>query len=88
MKKTLYKSSTIDIEIDGVYLDVEYDYKSAEPMVYNYGDGSGYPGCAAEVHIYKVTAGGKEDIMPLLADYVLEEIEGTIHKIYDENYEN
>ena len=51
MNKKVQKT---DIEIDGVYLDVEYDYTEAEPMVYNYGDGSGYPGCAAEVHIYKV----------------------------------
>jgi len=77
-----------DIEIDGILLEVEYDYTEAEPMVYNYGDGSGYPGFSAEVHIYKVTADGKEDISPLLADNVLEHIETAIHKIYDENYEN
>ena len=83
MNKKVQKT---DIEIDGVYLDVEYDYTEAEPMVYNHGDGSGYPGCAAEVHIYKVTAGGDVCIMDILADYVYDEIEATIHKIYDENY--
>jgi len=87
MNKTNYYTIT-DVEVDGILLEVEYDYTAGEDAIPYYPDGSGYPGSASRVDIYKVTADGKEDISPLLADYVLEHIETAIHKIYDENYEN
>tara|TARA_R100001086_G_scaffold194204_1_gene111157 strand:+ start:74 stop:337 length:264 start_codon:yes stop_codon:yes gene_type:complete len=86
MNKTNYYTIT-DIEVEGILLEVEYDYTAGEDAVPYYPDGSGYPGSPARVDIYKVTAGGDDDIIPLLSDYVLEDIENQIHKIYDENYE-
>ena len=33
-----------ELVINNIVLDIEYDYTAEEAMVYNYGDGSGYPG--------------------------------------------
>jgi len=76
-------SNSIDIEIEDIYLEVEYDYTPPEDSVPYYADGSGYPGAPAKVDIYKITAGGKEDITPLLADYIIDNIEDEIYKIYE-----
>jgi hypothetical protein len=75
---------TIQLEIDGVWVDAHYDYSEGEAEVTYYPDGSGSPGSPARVDLYKVTAGGKEDIMPVLSDYVIEDIEEQIHKVYED----
>ena len=84
MKKTNNYTIT-DLEIDGVYLEIEYDYTRGEDAVPYYPDGSGYPGSPARVDIFRVLAGGVE-ITPIISDYVYDDIENQIHKIYDENY--
>ena len=42
------------IEYKGVEFDVEFDYQPYEPEVTYYSDGSGYPGCAEQVEVYKI----------------------------------
>ena len=39
---------------------VSFEYTEEEPMVRYYPDGSGYPGCAAEINIYSVQWKGRE----------------------------
>lgn len=73
----------MELETNGVFVDVHYDYQEAEPMVYNYGDGSGYPGSPASVDIYKITV-ESVDITDLLADYVLEDLEQQIIEYYEQ----
>jgi len=79
------KTKTIELQVDDVWLDIEYDYTEEEPEVTYYSDGSGHPGSPAKVDIYKVKAGGV-DITEIISDYVYEEIETMIYKFYDENY--
>jgi hypothetical protein len=52
----------------GVEIDVEYDYQPEEKMVMFYADGSGYPGCAEQFEITKVSHLG-EDITDLCEVY-------------------
>ena len=63
-----------ELVINNIIIDIEYDYTAEEAMVYNYGDGSGYPGYPASVDIYNVYVNGV-DITDLVSDSVLEEIE-------------
>ena len=44
-------------EID---LEIEFDYSPEEKMVRYYSDGSGYPGCAAEVCINEILYKGTD----------------------------
>jgi len=81
MKKT--KIKTINLEVDDVWVDVEYDYTPAEAEITYYGDGSGYPGCGAKVDIYAVKI-GKTDISNIISDYVFEELENQIYKAYED----
>jgi len=76
----------IELQVDDVWLEVEFSYTEAEPQVTYYPDGSGYPGSPSEVTIYKITAGGKQDIGAIISDYVYNDIKEQIYKIYDENY--
>tara|TARA_R110002020_G_scaffold190290_1_gene389783 strand:+ start:5720 stop:5959 length:240 start_codon:yes stop_codon:yes gene_type:complete len=77
------KTKTIELQVDDVWLDIEYDYTEEEPEITYYSDGSGHPGSPAKVDIYKVKAGGV-DISEIISDYVYEEIETMIHKIYED----
>ena len=77
------KAKLIELETNGVIVDVIYDYTEAEPMVLNYGDGSGYPGSPASVDIYRVEV-DYIDITDLLADYVLEDLEQQILEYYEQ----
>ena len=77
------KTKTIELQVDDVWLDVEYDYTEEEPEVTYYSDGSGHPGSPAKVDVYKVKAGGV-DISDIISDYVFEEVETMIHKIYED----
>ena len=73
------KAKVMELETNDVFVDVHYDYQEAEAMVYNYGDGSGYPGSPASIDIYKVTV-EDVDITDILADYVLEDLEQQLLK--------
>jgi hypothetical protein len=53
-----------NVNFKGLDLDVEYDYQPEEKEVRYYSDGSGYPGCAEEFCITKVSFKG-EDITDL-----------------------
>ncbi len=78
-------SKTIELQVDDVWLDVEYDYTEAEAEVTYYPDGSGHPGSPARVDIYKIKA-GEVDISEIISDYVYDDIETQLYKLYDENY--
>ena len=79
----MVKTKTIELQVDDVWLDIEYDYTEEELEITYYSDGSGHPGSPAKVDIYKVKAGGV-DISEIISDYVYEEIETMIHKIYED----
>lgn len=55
------------INFRGFTFDVQYDYEPAEPMVYNYGDGSGYPGFPESFNFWEVLLNGT-DALDLLSD--------------------
>lgn len=46
------------IKFKGFDFDVEFFYEPAEDAVYNYGDGSGYPGWPEEYEFYKIELNG------------------------------
>ena len=48
----------ITIEYRGVEFDVEFDYQPKEAEVTYYSDGSGYPGCGAEIQINEIKHNG------------------------------
>ena len=77
MRRT--KAKVMELETQGVFVDVHYDYQEAEDMVYNYGDGSGYPGSPASIDIYKVTV-EDVDITDIIADCYLEDLEEQLLK--------
>lgn len=77
------KAKVMELESNGVLVDVHYDYQEAEAMVMYYGDGSGYPGSPASVDIYKITV-EDVDITDILADYVLEDLEQQILEYYEQ----
>ena len=59
IKKQNIMSST-QIELRGKIFEVEFDYTPEEKQVTYYPDGSGYPGCAEQVDICKVTHNGED----------------------------
>lgn len=63
------------IKYRGLELDVEFDYSPPEPEVRYYSDGSGYPGSAEEISVYKISLNGT-DITELFDDFT--EIEDVI----------
>jgi len=66
------------ITFKGIDFDVEFDYQPEEPMVMYYADGSGHPGCAAEVSITDIKITGTDiDAFELLEDN-FEKIEDDI----------
>ena len=72
--------SNIDIEYKGVKFDIEFYYQPEEPMVRYYADGSGYPGCPAEIEISEIKHNGTcfmellENDLEDLEDIILEKI--------------
>lgn len=52
--------SSTRIEFRGKIFEVEFDYTPEEKQVTYYPDGSGYPGCAEQVYICKVTLSGED----------------------------
>lgn len=59
IKKQNIMSST-QLEFRGKIFEVEFDYTPEEKQVTYYPDGSGYPGCAEQVDICKVTHNGED----------------------------
>ena len=47
-----------DVTYKEIYLVVGFNYSPEEPMVMYYPDGSGYPGCAAEIEIQEIIYDG------------------------------
>ena len=54
------KMESTTITLFDVYLDVEYLYNPAEPPVYYYKDGSGYPGAPEYVEILSIKCNGAD----------------------------
>lgn len=52
--------SSTQLEFRGKIFEVEFDYSPEEKRVTYYPDGSGYPGCAEQVDICKVTHNGED----------------------------
>jgi hypothetical protein len=73
--------SVTQIEFRKKIFEVEYDYTPEEKQVTYYPDGSGYPGCAEQVEICKVTHNG-EDFTDFIfeSEQDCEEIEEMILK--------
>jgi len=63
------------ITFKGIELVVKFDYQPEEKPVYNYGDGSGYPGCKEEYTIEDIIH-NDESILELF-DHNLFDIEIT-----------
>lgn len=76
-------NATIDLE--GVEYEVEFDYQPEEPMVMYYKDGSGDPGCSAEVIITEIKRKGV-DCFTFFEDD-LEPIEAAVFKSLEERDE-
>ena len=77
------KSSSIEVEVYGVNMGVNYYYDKGEPMVMYYPDGSGYPGSSPSIEIEGVYVDGETDIYELLSESVID----RIHEIILESYE-
>ena len=74
--------STVELKIQDVWLEVDYDYTEGEAEVTYYPDGSGSPASPDRVDINEVKAGGV-DITEIISDYIFEEIEEQILKLYE-----
>ena len=68
----------LDLNYKGIEFQVEFDYQPEEPTVYYLPDGSGDPGCPAEVTLNKITH-FDEDFYEILEGQV-GNIEETIFK--------
>ena len=51
---------TEEITYDGVTFDVEFDYQPEEAEVTYDSNGTGYPGCAESIDIYKISHKGTD----------------------------
>jgi len=71
------------INFRGVELDIKFDYQPEEPMVRYYSDGSGYPGCGAEMNIESITHKGTD--MWDLVEVHIKEIENEALESYIED---
>lgn len=70
---------TTTVTFRGIDLRVDYDYRPEEKAVRYYSDGSGYPGCAEQLDIYKITH-CKEDITDLFDQKMMEELEEVMRR--------
>lgn len=61
------------VEYLDIDFDLEYDFYPAERQVYNYGDGSGYPGAGAEVDIRSIKV-GDYDVYDVLQQSVIDKL--------------
>ena len=67
-----------------VLLNIEYEYTEGEPMVDNYGDGSGYPGSPASIELYTVSVNGA-DITDIISVSILDEIREKLLDYHEDN---
>lgn len=76
--------SYTNVYIKGVVFEVKYEYTPEDPMVYNYGDGSGYPGRESDVTIEDVLL-DNVSVVDMLSEDTIEAISEKIHKTEKEN---
>jgi hypothetical protein len=74
------------IEYKGIEFDVEFNYNPPEPMVMYYKDGTGYPGCEAEIEIQYIKHKGT-CFYDILEDNITE-IEQLVWKELEEDFYN
>ncbi len=67
------------VYLEGIGLEVYFEFSPEEQEVRYYNDGSGYPGCAASLEISEVLL-KDVDIINLLSEKQLEEIEKLIRE--------
>ena len=65
----------LDVEFEGDFITVEFDYTPGEKEITYFGDGSGYPGCPPDVNIRKVTGNEWQLTESEIEDLVLEQME-------------
>jgi len=63
----------LPMEIGAAELIVEFEFIKGEEPVYNYGDGSGYPGSPDEVHVTSVKYLG--DSEPMEVSQLIEDLD-------------
>ena len=68
-------SHSIKVLLGGVEFDVSFDFQPEEKEVRYYSDGSGYPGCSAEIEITNIEYEGEDwnDYLSDKAEKILEE---------------
>lgn len=71
------RQMNIELVINNVVLDIEYDYNYAEEPVYYDNNLEGNPGSPASVDIYNVYA-EETDITDIISDRVFDQIEEEI----------
>ena len=77
------KQQTANVNIYGVDFIVEYYYDKGEPMVLNYGDGSGHPGSAPSVELDGIyIEGSEQELHDVLDESVVTLIEEQILESY------
>ena len=76
--------SKVELQIEDVWLEVDYDYTEGEPEVTYYADGSGSPASPDRVDVNEVRVNGV-DVIPIISDSIYDEIENQIHKLYENN---
>jgi hypothetical protein len=74
---------TNTIDYDNIEFDIEYEFTPSEPAVYNYGDGSGYSGCGAEVEILSIKISDYE-VYDIIYQSVISKLEELIIEAEEE----
>jgi hypothetical protein len=77
------KSSSIEVEVYDITMNVDYYYDKGEPMVMYYPDGSGHPGSPPSVEIAQVYVDGETNIYELLSESVIDRIQEIILESYE-----
>lgn len=80
-RKRKLNMSKVELKIENVWLEVDYDYTEGEPEVTYYPDGSGCPASPDRVDVNEVRVCGV-DVIPIISDFIFEDIENQIHKLY------
>jgi hypothetical protein len=74
------KTKTERFKLDGISMDIDFDYQPEESMVMFDSNNTGYPGCNEYVEINKVLIGGQdctdllEPLIPRLEELLLIEL--------------
>jgi hypothetical protein len=80
-RKRKLNMSKVELKIEDVWLEIDYDYTEGEPEVTYYPDGSGCPASPDRVDVNEVKVKGV-DVIPIISDFIFEDIENQIHKLY------